>query len=84
MSAPRVIEQIRAELIRLEATASDVGALDAITVGDRGNGNAMLNGSPRRPDRFYWFGNAAEILERLSGLPGGAGGPEKIRSEFAI
>jgi hypothetical protein len=77
------IEMIRAELFRLGTRQEDVGPVDAITIADRGNGNAVLSGSPRHPVDFEWFGSAAEILERLSGLPDGPGGPEKIRSEFA-
>ena len=75
------IEQIRAELFRLKARPEDVGHLEGITVGDRGNSNAMLSGSPRRVIDFHWFAAAAGILERLAGLPDGAG-PEAIRSEF--
>jgi hypothetical protein len=75
------IEKIRAELFRLKARPEDVGHLDGITVGDRGNANAMLSGSPRRVVDFHWFESAAKIHERLVGLPDGAG-PEAIRSEF--
>jgi hypothetical protein len=53
--------------------------VDGITAQDRGNGNAVIAGSTRRPP-FHYFGAATEILERLSGLPDG--GPEVIRSEF--
>jgi hypothetical protein len=38
------------------------------------------SGSARRAD-FNYFGTAAEILERLRGLPDDSG-PEAIRSEF--
>jgi hypothetical protein len=82
LTDPRV-EAIRAELFRLKARPEDVGLVDGITVRDHGNGNVELDGSSRHPSHFNWFGSAAEILERLSGLPDGAGGPEKIRSEFA-
>jgi hypothetical protein len=66
---------------RLRARPLDVGPVDAIGVSDFGEGYAQLSGSVRRPD-FHWFGPATVILERLSGLPDGAG-PEAIRSEFA-
>jgi len=59
----------------------DVGPTDAIGVGDGGNGRAEPHGSVKRP-AFDWYGDAAEILERLRDLPDG-GGPEAIRSEFA-
>ena len=75
------IEQIRAELRRLKATESVVGPVEAIYSRERGNGNAVLSSSSRGRD-LDWFGSAAVILERLSGLPDG-GGPEAIRSEFA-
>jgi hypothetical protein len=75
-----VVEEIQAQLVRLRATELDVGPEDAITVADRGHGNARLSGSSRRP--FEWFGAGSEILERLSGLRDGAG-PEAIRSEFS-
>jgi len=59
----------------------DVGPTDAIGVGDGGNGRAEPHGSVKRP-AFDWYGDAAEIFERLRDLPDG-GGPEAIRSEFA-
>jgi len=76
-----VIAAIKGELMRLRARSSDVGPVDSIMIQDRGNGNAALSGSTRRRE-FYWFGAAAEILERLRGLPDD-GGPEIIRSEFS-
>jgi hypothetical protein len=76
-----LIEDIRDQLRRLRATRRDVGPLDAISVEDRGNGDAELRGSPRHSN-FYWIGPADQILDRLSGLPD-EGGPEAIRSEFA-
>lgn len=71
---------IKEELFRLRARPEDVGAIDGITVSDRGDGNPALQGSAKRSD-FFFVGAAAEILERLRGLPDG-GGPEAIRSEF--
>jgi hypothetical protein len=76
------IEAIRQDLKRLEATVGDVAPMDAISVHDRGNGNATLLGSPRKTPDFHWFGSAVEIHERPAGLPDGSG-PEVIRSEFA-
>jgi len=72
------IEKLKAELFRLRARPEDVPG-DGIVVVDHGHGNASLQ-SRRGPD-FDWFGNAADILDRLSGLPDGSG-PEAIRSEF--
>jgi len=82
MSEAEIIAAIREELFRLGARRQDVGPLDAITVGDRGHGNAVLMGSTRRPD-FYYRGAASQILERLRGLPTDSG-PEAIRSEFGL
>jgi hypothetical protein len=79
MSDP--IAEIRDELFRLKARPLDVGPTDAIGVRDDGNGRATLQGSVKRQS-FHWYGDAAEILERLRGLPDD-GGPEAIRSEFA-
>jgi hypothetical protein len=81
-----VIAAIKDELFRLRARSQDVGPVDAITVVDRDNGSAVLHGSTRRGDFFYWRGPATEILERLRGLPDQpehGSGPEVIRSEFA-
>jgi hypothetical protein len=77
---PKTIAAIREELFRLRARHQDVGHLDAISVGSRGHGKAVLTGSTRKPD-FYYRGAATEILERLRGLPNDSG-PEAIRSEF--
>lgn len=74
------IERIVRELARLRADEDAVGPTDAIHVSDRGNGNAVIQGSPRTRD-FNWFGPTKVILERLSELPDEAG-PEAIRSEF--
>jgi hypothetical protein len=85
MAEVDVISAIKDELFRLRARSQDVGRDDAITVEDRGNGSAVLHGSTGRRD-FYWRGPAAEILERLHGLPDQSehgSGPEVIRSEFA-
>jgi hypothetical protein len=71
---------LRDELSRLRARPEDVGAVDGISAQDRGHGNAVLTGSAKRLD-FNYFGAAAEILERLRGLPDDSG-PEAIRSEF--
>lgn len=60
----------------------DVGRVDEIRVRDREGGYAQLEGAPVKDPDFDWFGKAAEIYERLAGLPDG-GGPEAIRSEFA-
>jgi hypothetical protein len=76
-----IIAAIREELFRLRARYQDVGPLDAISVGSRGYGNALLSGSARRSPVFAYFGAATEILERLRGLPDDSG-PEAIRSEF--
>jgi hypothetical protein len=76
---PDLLAAIRKEIFRLRADEGSVGPVDAIYVGDRGNGKADLHGSARGP-AFYWFGSAQEILERLSTLQDG--GPEVIRSEF--
>jgi hypothetical protein len=76
-----VLTAIREELVRLRARPEDVGPLDAISVQDRGHGNAVLTGAVRRSPDFNYFGAATEILERLRGLPDDSG-PEAIRSEF--
>ena len=80
--AAEPIEAIREEFKRLRATRLDVGPVDCIGVEDRGDGYALLKGSPVRNPDFHWFGRADEILRRLRGLPDD-GGPEVIRSEFA-
>jgi hypothetical protein len=77
---PDLITLIHGELFRLRARPEDVGPVEGITVSDRGNGEAALAGSVKRPD-FFYRRPAAEILERLRGLPDDAG-PEAIRSEF--
>ena len=76
-----LIDAIRGELVRLRATRNDVGPIDEIRVEDRGEGYAMLKGSPRRVPDFHWHGKAGEIHGRLAGLPDD-GGPEAIVSEF--
>ena len=81
MQDAEIIAAIREELFRLRARHQDVGPLDAISVQDRGHGNAVLTGSARRRPDFYYFGAAADILERLRGLPDDSK-PEAIRSEF--
>ena len=73
------IEHIKAALSRLRAREDDVGR-EGIIVGDRGHGHAVLQCRTGRD--LDWFGPADEILDRLSGLPDGAG-PEAVRSEFA-
>jgi hypothetical protein len=78
-----VLTAIREELFRLRARHQDVGPLDAISVGDRGHGNALLSGAARRHPVFAYYGAATEILERLRGLPDDSG-PEAIRSEFGL
>jgi hypothetical protein len=78
---PDPIAEIRDELFRLKARSLDVGPIDAIGFRDDGNGRATLHGSVKRLP-FDWYGDVAEILERLRGLPDGSG-PEAIRSEFA-
>jgi hypothetical protein len=75
-----IIAAIRDELFRLRARPEDVGGVNAIYVQNRGGGNVVVTGSTKRPD-FNYFGAAAEILERLTGLPDDSG-PEAIRSEF--
>jgi hypothetical protein len=77
---PEIIAAIRNELFRLRARPEDVGAVDGISVQDRGHENAALTGSVKQAD-FNYFGAGTEILERLRGLPDD-GGPEAIRSEF--
>ena len=77
------IAAIQGELKRLKATEMDVGRVDEIRVRDDGAGYATLKGSPRKDPDFHWVGTAAEIYERLAGLPDGSG-PEAIRSEFAV
>jgi hypothetical protein len=76
-----VVASIRRELFRLRADVGAVGLRDAIYVRDYGHGNASIEGSPRAPEDFSWFGAAEEILARMSGLPDDAG-PEAVRSEF--
>jgi hypothetical protein len=76
------IALIREELFRLRARPEDVGPIEGIRVGDRGYGNAVLHTSPRNPRHLDHFASAAEILERLRGLPDD-GGPEAVLSEFA-
>jgi hypothetical protein len=56
------ITAIKEELFRLRALSLDVGPLDAISVGDRGHGNALLSCSPRKTPVFAYFGEASEIL----------------------
>jgi hypothetical protein len=80
-----VIAAIKDELFRLRARSLDVGP-DAISVEDRGNGNAVLHGVSTRRGDFFFPGRATDILERLRGLPDQpehGSGPEVIRSEFA-
>lgn len=83
MTDSDAVAAIRRELFRLRADVASVGPRDAIYVRDNGNGNgnASLEGSPRAPEDFSWFGSAEDILARLSGLPDDAG-PEAVRSEF--
>lgn len=76
-----ILDAIRDELFRLRALPEDVGPLDAIYVGDRQHGNAVLSGHARKTPDYFYFGKATEILERLRGLPDDSG-PEAIRSEF--
>jgi hypothetical protein len=83
MEDAAALAAIREELFRLRARDQDVGYLDAISAGDRGHGNVVLSGSPRRDPDFHYFGAATEILERLRGLPDDSG-PEAIRSEFGL
>ena len=77
----QAIDRIRRELSRLKATVDDVGRIDAIHAKSFGPINAALQGSPRHPREFDWFGRADEILRRLAKLPDDAG-PDAIRSEF--
>jgi hypothetical protein len=51
-----------------------------IVVGDLGDGDVLMTASPA-DDNFYWYGPAADVLERLSGLPDGSGA-QAVRSEF--
>jgi hypothetical protein len=76
-----LVALIRGELFRLRARPEDVGPLDGITVGDRGDWTAALTGSSRRSPDFFFRGPQTSILDRLRGLPDD-GGPEVVRSEF--
>ena len=80
------VRRIRRQLWRLGARASDDAAYEGererIGVGNLGDGEVLLTASPAN-DNFYWHGSAADVLERLSGLPDGSGA-QAVRSEFAL
>lgn len=44
-----ILEAIRGEIVRLRADEGSVGPIEAIYVGDRGHGNAVLQTAGRNP-----------------------------------
>jgi hypothetical protein len=74
-----LLDEIETELDRIGA-GDTAGPVDSIGVNDEDEGWASLGATEVRHD-FYWYGRAAEILERLKSLAAG-GGPSAVRHEF--
>jgi hypothetical protein len=76
------LAEICAELDRIGASVAQAGEADSIGVNDEGEGWASLGASEVRRD-LYWYGRQEVILQRLGGLPSGAG-PQAVRDEFHV